>query len=102
MAGKAAAGPADEVEGPSVGRFRTEGGTVLELGLPLSPEFAGQLRRHELVELGEDDAGEVVAVLRPARTDDKGAWVEYAVARGATQAEAQRLSRAQLVERFGA
>jgi len=86
-----------------VGRFRTEGGAVITLPLPLTPVFAGQLRRHELVELEvNDETGEAAsAVLQPAKSDTKGRWEEYAVSRGATVADAKSASKADLIELYG-
>ena len=85
---------------PTVGRFRTEGGAEIELDLPLGPLFADQLRRGELVSL-DADGHDTVAVPRPARTDPKGRWEEYAVARGATVAQAKAAPKAELIERYG-
>ncbi len=85
---------------PTSGRFRTEGGAEIRLDLPLSPLFADQVRRGELVDLDRDGA-DTVAVLRPARTDPKGRWEEYAVACGASAAEARSATKGELVERYG-
>lgn len=86
-------------DGPTTGRFRTEGGTVLTLALPLSSVFAAQLRRHELSQL-DSDADERAPVLQPAKTDSKGLWEEYAISRGATTAEAKSASKADLVKSY--
>jgi hypothetical protein len=39
--------------------------------------------------------------LRPGRADPKQAWVDYAVSQGLPAAEAEDLTKAQLVDRFG-
>lgn len=63
--------------------------------------------------LSEDDPGQTAppvgqtppgtpAPERPANTATKVAWVKYAVARGLTQEEAEKLSRDDLVDRYPA
>ncbi len=50
---------------------------------------------------GEQDAPLTVQVKKPAQVAPKEAWVEYAVSRGATPAEAELLTKQELVEQFG-
>lgn len=85
---------------PTPGRFRTEGGADIVLDVPLAPLFADQLRRGELVPV-DDDGAATSAVPQPARTGAKGLWEEYAVACGATVADAKSASKAELIERYG-
>lgn len=106
--------------------FRTEGGGVLRLlDSEITPEYASLIRSRDLVEVqpsrethGETDSsglaagladtgetasetGETVSVLpMPALTDDKGAWIAYAVAQGMTQGKAEGMSRARLHAHF--
>lgn len=58
--------------------------------LRLSAEHAATLDGREVSEPDEN---------RPARNASKAAWVEYAEAQGATDADAQ--TRAQLIETYG-
>lgn len=48
---------------------------------------------------GEDDAAEGSA---PPKAAAKDAWVDYAVASGADRAEAEGLTKVELIERYGA
>lgn len=78
------------------GMFRTEGGAEIELDVPLSPLFAAQLRRGELVRI-DAPAAVVSTVPEPAHTDSKGRWEEYAISRGASTAAVKAASKAQLI-----
>lgn len=83
------------------GLFRTEGGALLRFALPLTPVFAAQERRGEIVRVDEPVPA-AASGRKPARTDSKGAWEEWAIANGSTVAEARAASKAVLIERFGA
>lgn len=50
-------------------------------------------------EAGRREASESSA---PAKSDNKAAWVSYAVAQGAEEAEANDSTKAELIERYGA
>ncbi|WP_113705371.1 hypothetical protein [Nonomuraea lactucae] len=41
-------------------------------------------------------------LIRPPETAPKAAWVGYAISRGMTEADAKALSKASLIEEFGA
>lgn len=47
-----------------------------------------------------DQAEAVVEVERPKQTALKETWVEYAVARGMTEADAEAMTRAELIQRL--
>lgn len=47
-------------------------------------------------------AEQVAAGEAPAQSADKATWVEHAVASGADRAEAEKLTKAQLIEQYGA
>lgn len=85
--------------------YRGEGGVVWELELPLTPEMADQVRQGKLVEVPKpedvgDDTPRRVAGNEPAPHEPKSVWVEWAIAHGMSHAEAQNLSRNDLVEKF--
>lgn len=71
----------EEIEPPA--------GPVREPLPPIDPADAGALPGDEQVE-------------RPTASDSKGTWVAYAVSQGMPEAEAQKLSRNQLAERYAA
>lgn len=95
--------------------FRGEGGTVIELDLPLSEEMADQVRLGKMVEVpapsGDPSSSDPaypmsskslrVAKREPSPGDAKSLWVDYAIAHGMSRAEANLASRAELVEKFG-
>lgn len=52
---------------------------------------------------GDDDRGnDSDEPTRPAQTGAKALWVDYAVARGMEREEAEAMTRAELIEKFGA
>lgn len=90
-------------------------GLVKKAGGPIAPpDLSGQSTRGPLIggeptdpqpetdaRDGEDFAGSEHTE-RPSDNDSKGTWVAYAVAQGMPEAEAQKLSRGQLAERYPA
>lgn len=88
-----------------------EGGTVIAMDLPLPEPIAhrmttGQLRRvHEDGSPYAEPAELGVPALptqAPAASAPKAAWVGWAVANGADPAEAEAMTRADLIEAYGA
>lgn len=57
-------------------------------------------RRGYTIEPASAVADEPDEDIQPRKSASKAAWVEYAVAHGMTAAEAEQLTRDQLVERF--
>lgn len=83
--------------------YRGEGGALFELAHPLAAVYADQVRRGQLIEVpdGAGDAAVPVAVTEPAKTDPKAAWVDYAVASGATRADAEQVTKPELITLYG-
>lgn len=73
---------------------RTEGGETRWFGPgdEVPAEFADSITNPDVWE----DADEV-----PARSDNKAAWVDYAVAKGADREEAEASTKDDLVEQYG-
>ena len=73
----------------------------LDLSDPGSAELGRQAAADDA---GATDAAEdeAPAAEAPAKADNKAAWVDYAIAQGADEDEANGLTKAELVERFGA
>jgi hypothetical protein len=88
---------------------RGEGGAVFTLSLPLHEAIEDQLRKGTLVRVNK--AGEVVTADAdvpglPSRLPDpkapKAEWVGWAVAQGSTPDDATAMTKADLIEKFGA
>lgn len=92
------------------GFFKGAGGGIFELPLPLADNFEYQLVRGQLARVNEDGspyeahgamdltAGEIRV---PGKNAAKNEWVGYAVSQGMTVDDADALSKADLIERFG-
>lgn len=81
-----------------MGSYRGEGGVVWDLDEPLNEHMAAQVRTGRLVPI-PSGAGETrmpVAATRPAESDPKSAWVEWAIANGWSRAAASRATLAEL------
>lgn len=87
--------------------YRGEGGVVWAFTTPLPDAAADQVRRGKLVAVeppSDDDdrnrAGMPVAAQRPAATDPKSMWTEWAVASGLPAGEVRNMTKAELVAMF--
>lgn len=90
-----------------------EGGTVIEMDLPLPEHIEQRLIKGQLVRVHNDGspyfempkagAGPVPAppLTEPAKTAVKAEWVGWAVVRGANPEEADGLTKADLIEKYG-
>ena len=102
--------------------YRGEGGAVIRFDLPLAEQYAEQVRKGRLVEV--PDAADAVSGApaatpaaavdpappdepadsadRPGRAHPKADWVAYAIqVSDLTEAEADELTKAELISRFG-
>lgn len=79
--------------------FRTEGGALMQFDVPLAGVFAEQARRGELVEAPAPEPA--VDSERPADRAPKSDWTAYAVAQGADPGDAEDMTRAELIDRYG-
>lgn len=89
---------------------RGEGGTVFALALPLHESIADRLTRGYLTRVNEDgsawtgDADPAVPSVpgtRPAQAAPKAEWVGWAVAQGADPDDAEAMTKADLVDKYG-
>lgn len=78
---------------------RPDPATILD---PQERLDAEKLRTEQLTEHQEATARQGNEAGKPAQNEPKAAWVEYAVAQGTDRAEAEAMSKEQLVGRFGA
>jgi hypothetical protein len=94
--------------------LRGTGGIVWTYSLPLSPEIANQLIRHEMIRVNSDgspwvepETGEAPVVARPADGAVKSAWVGYAVWRSEQLGEpitvdaADAMTKTDIIDRYG-
>jgi len=98
--------------GPGTVHIMGEGGGVFELSLPLHETIAEKLAKGHIRRVQPDgtpfvegDRPEGVPALpesRPALNAVKAEWVGWAVVQGMKPDEAEGLTKADLVERFGA
>lgn len=101
-----------EQEAPATVHILGEGGTVFELSLPLHETISEKLAKGHIRRVQPDgtpyvegDRPEGVPALpesRPALNAVKAEWVGWAVVQGLKPDEAEALTKADLVERFGA
>lgn len=93
-----------------VGHFRSESGQVIGLDLPLPKIMQDKVTKGYLTRVNADgssypepdDEGQEPEVTRPAHSAAKAEWVGYAVrAHGMTPDDAEALTKADLIERFG-
>jgi hypothetical protein len=97
---------------PTTVHILGEGGTVFELSLPLHETIAEKLAKGHIRRVQPDgtpfvegDRPEGVPALpesRPALNAVKAEWVGWAVVQGLKPDEAEALTKADLIERFGA
>jgi hypothetical protein len=86
---------------------RGEGGVVWEMALPLPDGIAQRLAKGDLTRVNEDGSPYEQPTPQPeqeppAKTASKAAWVDYAVdARAADRTEAEAMTKADLVDRYG-
>ncbi len=92
-----------------------QGGVTYHYNEALLPSDVGGEQLQQLLDAGmvektgsdprqttdEQDAPPTVQVKKPAQVAPKEAWVEYAVSRGATPAEAELLTKQELIEQHG-
>lgn len=90
--------------------IRGEGGTVFELDLPLHEAIEDRLLKGYLVRVANADGDTFVEgadgipslpSTRPALNAPKSEWVGWAAAQGMAPDDADALTKADLVERFG-
>ena len=92
--------------------FRTEGGSIHEMDLPLSEVMAGQVTKGYLVRVNPDgspytgpepdtDSGAAGVTKMPAKSDTKAKWVGWAVHKGMTPDDAEALTKQDLIDKFG-
>ena len=91
--------------------FRSESGQQIHMDLPLPDHMADKVTKGQLVRVNDDgspytgeaaDASEGAAVTeRPAQSASKAAWVGWAVHLGADPDEAEALTKADLIDRYG-
>lgn len=89
---------------------RGEGGSVFRLALPLHESIADRLARGHLARVNEDgsewsgDAEPSVPTPpteRPAQAASKAEWVGWAVAQGARPDDAEAMTKADLIDKYG-
>lgn len=97
-------------ETQETGFFRGAGGGAFELSLPLSENMRNQEIRGELVRVNPDGspyeahgamdltAGEI---RRPGVNAPKNEWVGYAVSQGMSVDDADAMTKADLIEKYG-
>lgn len=92
------------------GFFRGAGGTIFEMDLPLAEPYQYQADRHQLVRVNADGSAYEAqgamdladgTIRRPGVNAAKNEWVGYAVFNGLSVDEADGLTKAELIERFG-
>jgi hypothetical protein len=86
--------PEEEPDPTGVGRMlpdESAGGAAPAAGVDLAAMVAAALQA----------AGPPTLLPRPPDSAPKAVWVAYAVARGATEADARALSKASLIEEYG-
>lgn len=99
-------GSADERE---YGYFLGEGGTVFMLDLPVHETIAERIAKKEIRRVNEDGTpfveaepeAEAAPASAPASSAPKAAWVEWAVSQGADQAEAEAMTKLNLIGEYG-
>lgn len=88
---------------------RGEGGTVIAMDLPLPEPIAQRLTKGQLQRVNEDgslytdspdDDTPSLPTVAPAKAAPKDAWVGWAVACGANPAEADGMTKADLIDAF--
>lgn len=86
--------------------LRGEGGGVHELDLPLPEGIAERYSKGLLTRVNADGSpyeGDTKAeVERPAKSGSRADWVRWAVSQGADAEEADGMTKADLVEHYGA
>jgi len=102
----------EETAAPATVHILGEGGSVFELALPLHETIAEKLAKGHVRRVQPDgtpyvegDRPEAVPSLpesRPALNAVKAEWVGWAVVQGLKPDEAEGLTKADLIERFGA
>lgn len=86
---------------------RGEGGVVWAMTLPLPDGIAQRLASGALTRVNEDGSPYEQPTPQPqdappAKTASKAAWVDYAVdARAVDRAEADAMTKAELIDRYG-
>lgn len=94
----------------ATGFFRTTGGWVIELSLPLSDDMQSQATRHQLHRVANmkgdpyDEPAEQTTgdgLKRPPVNASKDEWVGYAVSQGASVDDADAMTKADLIEKYG-
>ena len=100
---------------PEVAYFRTESGLVLDLHLPLPEVMQHKVTRGQLVRVNADgstygasddveasaDTGAPAATRRPAVNAPKNDWVGHAVSQGMSVDDADAMTKADLIDKFG-
>lgn len=96
---------ADERE---YGYFLGEGGTVFKLDLPVHETIAERIAKREILRVNEDGTPYVepateaeVAPTAPPASASKAAWVDWAVSQGADRAEAEAMTKLNLIGEYG-
>jgi len=89
---------------PEVGWFRTPGGLLLDLHLPLGENLANQVVRGELRRVNPDGTDYEAAAQKPAAPKpnaSKNEWVGFAVAQGMDVNDADAMTKNDLIAKFG-
>lgn len=89
--------------------IRGEGGSIFKLDLPLHETIEERLLKGYLTRVNEDGSAYVegqdeipaLPTERPALSASKGTWVGWAVHEGMTPDDAEALTKADLIEKFG-
>lgn len=95
---------ADERE---YGYFLGEGGTVFRLDLPVHETLADRIAKKEIHRVNEDGSPyaeadpEPAPATAPPASASKATWVEWAVSQGANQAEAEAMTKLNLIGEYG-
>jgi len=90
---------------------RGEGGTVIAMDLPLPSHIEKRMVRGQIVRVnpdgsqytgaGDEDGAPVALTSRPAQSASKDAWVGWAVTNGARPDDAEAMTKADLIDKFG-
>jgi hypothetical protein len=86
-----------------------EGGSIIEMDLPLSEPIADRMAKGYLKQVNPDGTpwtkprGDVpgLPTSRPAVTANKAAWVGWAVKQGAKPDDAEAWTKTDLIEKYG-
>ena len=101
--------PENSADEREYGYFRGEGGTVFRLDLPVHETIAERIAKREIHRVNEDGSpfveaepeAEAVPASAPPSSAPKAQWVAWAVSQGANQADAEAMTKLNLIGEYG-